>query len=191
MALPDTYSALYPGRFIKADMLKGQKVTLVIAAIDIEVLEGEKGKKPKVVVTLAGGSKKIDYVMPPTNGFCLKRMFGNNPQEWIGRRVTWYPTTTMMMGERVDCIRVWGSPDIAAEMKISIPQGRKKPLEAIMHKIMPGECGFNGTPNVAPQAASQEPIELVEVGFPDEEVGETVYFDAGVFADQLAGDPTP
>lgn len=183
MALPDTYSALYPGRFLKADMLKGQKVTLIIAKIDIEVLEGEKGKEPKVIITLGGGSKSKEYVMPKTNGFCLKRMFGNNPHDWLGKRVTWYPTTTKFGRETVDCIRVWGSPDIAEEMKFSIPMGRKKPVEATMHKIAPGECGFNGTPNPAPQEASQDDTSPEEHEVPGEEIGETVYFDENTFAE--------
>jgi len=36
MALPETYSELYPGRFLKADLFKGRKVTLTIKNIDIE-----------------------------------------------------------------------------------------------------------------------------------------------------------
>ena len=44
MALPDTYSELWPGRFLKADMLKGKRVTLTIKNIDIEELVEKKTK---------------------------------------------------------------------------------------------------------------------------------------------------
>jgi hypothetical protein len=144
MALPDTYSELYPGRFMRADMFRGQKCTFKIVNLDIEVLEGEKGREPKVVGTFAGPNKTFDHVIPKTVGFCLKRMFGNNPREWIGKWVTLYPTTTKFGRETVDCVRVWGSPHINSDMAITIPQGRRKPLEAVMHKVKPGECGFKG-----------------------------------------------
>lgn len=192
MALPDTYSELYPGRFLKSDMFRGQKVTLTISALDIEVLEGEKGKQAKVIATLTGGKKPFDYVMPKTCGFALKRMFGNNPREWVGKRVTWYPTTTKFGRETVDCIRVWGSPDIAADMNITIPQGRKKPLEAVMHKVMPGECGFKGTPNITP-APEPEPQPIVAAAENEETVEdegpapEYPFFNA----DELVGELVP
>jgi hypothetical protein len=132
--LPDSYSLLYPGRFLKADMLKGMKVTLTIKNIDIEELVGEKNKaEPKVVVSFA--ERPFDYVLPKTNGFCLKRMFGNDPHLWIGKKITIYPTTTKFGREDVDCIRIWGSPDIAEDLEITVPQGRKKAWETVMHKV--------------------------------------------------------
>jgi hypothetical protein len=134
MPLPDTYSELYPGRFLKADMFKGKKVTLTIKNIDIEELVGENNKKdPKVIVSFV--ERALEYVMPKTNGFCLKRMFGDNPHSWIGKRVVWYPTKTKFGREDVDCIRIWGSPDLDEDMEITVPQGRKKRLEMVMHAV--------------------------------------------------------
>jgi hypothetical protein len=159
MALPDTYSELYPGRFMKADMFKGQKATFTITNLDIEVLEGEKGREPKVVGTFTGPKKAYDHVIPKTVGFCLKRMFGNNPREWLNKRVTLYPTTTKFGRETVDCIRVWGSPDLSSDMSITIPQGRRKPLEAVMHKVKSGECGFKG--DGAPTTTTPAPEEEI------------------------------
>ena len=136
MPLPDTYSELYPGRFLKADMLKGKHVTLTIKNIDIEELVGEKNKaEPKVVVSFA--ERPLEYVCPKTNGFCMKRMFGNDPHQWIGKRITIYPTTTKFGRDDVECIRIYGSPDIAEDMPITVPQGRKKAWETTMHKIQP------------------------------------------------------
>ena len=155
MPLPDTYSELYPGRFLKSDLFKGRKVTLTIKNVDVEVLEGEKGKEPKVILFFV--ERPLDLVLPKTNGFCLKRMFGPNPHNWIGKRVAFFPTTTKFGRETVDCIRVWGSPDLEADMKITVPQGRKKPLEMTMHKVKPGECGFKGGAPASAPAAQTEP----------------------------------
>ena len=146
--LPDTYSELYPGRFLKADMLKGKRVTLTIKNIDVEELIGEKNKaEPKVVVSFV--ERPLEYVMPKTNGFCMKRMWGNDPHAWVGKRVTIYPTTTKFGREDVDCIRIYGSPDLAEDMPITVPQGRKKAWETVMHKVT-----LNGAPKaIAPQPA--------------------------------------
>ena len=132
--LPDSYGLLYPGRFLKAGMLLGKKVTLTIKNIDIEELIGDKNKaEPKVIVSFV--ERPLEYVMPKTNGFCLKRMFGNNPHDWIGKQITWFGTTCKFGREDVDCLRIWGSPSITEDMPITIPQGRKKPLEMVMHKV--------------------------------------------------------
>ena len=163
MALPDTYSQLYPGRFLKADLFKGAKVTLTIKNIDIEELIGENNKKsPKVIVSFT--ERPLEYVMPKTCGECLRRMFGNNPRTWIGKRVTWFPTQCKFGREDVDCIRVWGSPDIAEDMQITVNQGRKKPIEMVMHKVLPGTCGFKGEAihGPAPVSTTTEPSVAVD-----------------------------
>lgn len=135
MPLPDTYSELYPGRFLKADILKGKKATLTIKEIDVQDLVGETGKPAaKVIVSFA--ERPLELVLPKTNGECLRRMFGNNPHAWVGKRVTLFPSTTKFGRETVDCIRIWGSPDIEADMPITVPQGRKKPLEMVMHRVV-------------------------------------------------------
>jgi hypothetical protein len=134
MALPDTYSELYPGRFLKADLLKGKKVTLTIKNVDIEELIGENNKAAaKVIVSFA--ERPLELVLPKTNGECLRRMFGNNPHQWVGKRVTLFPSTTKFGRDTVDCIRIWGSPDLTEDMPITVPQGRKKALEMVMHKV--------------------------------------------------------
>jgi hypothetical protein len=149
MPLPHAYSELYPGRFLKADLLKGRKVTLTIKDINIEELIGENNKKdPKVIVSFT--ERPLELVFPKTNGECLRRMFGGDPHNAIGKRITLFPSTTKFGRETVDCIRIWGSPDLAEDMNITVPQGRKKALEMVMHKVNPGECGFKGDGPVTP-----------------------------------------
>ena len=150
MALPDTYSELYPGRFLKSDLLKGHKITLTIADVDVQDLIGETGKpSAKVIVTFnrpqaeAWAKIPLDLVLPKTNGECLRRMFGNRPSDWKGKRITLFPSTTKFGRADVDCIRVWGSPDIPDDMPISVPQGRKKPLEMVMHSVKSAKAAAN------------------------------------------------
>lgn len=133
-SLPGSYSEMYPGRFLKADMLKGQKVTVTIIEIMGEDLIGENNKtKSEWVVKIK--ERPLQLVLNKTNGFCLYRMFGSDPHSWLNKRITIYPTTTKFGRETLDCIRVWGSPDISEDMPITVPQGRKKAWETTMHKV--------------------------------------------------------
>ncbi len=151
-ALPGSYSEMYPGRFLKADMLKGKKVTVTVLKIMGEDLIGENNKaKSEWVVKIK--ERDLELVLNKTNGFCLKRMFGNDPHLWLEKRITIYPTTTKFGRDTVDCIRIWGSPDIAEDMEITVPQGRKRAWDTVMHKT-----GSNGSTAAPPaQAPAQEP----------------------------------
>ncbi len=165
MKLPDTYSDLYPNRFLHADQLRGRKVTVTIKHMEIETLEGEKGREPKVIMHFK--ESPMQYVVPKTNMFCLKRMassmgMGTNPNEWIGRMITIFPTTTKFGKATVDCIRVWGSPHLKTDMQITVPAGRKKPVEMTMHAVKEGECGYKGGADVIASAELPEEMQPQE-----------------------------
>lgn len=132
--LPGSYAEMYPGRFLKADGLKGKKHMFTITGITGDDLIGENSKtKAEWVVTLA--ETKLELVLNKTNAFCLYRMFGGDPHSWIGKKIAVYPTKTKFGKEDMDCIRIWGSPDIPEDMDITVPQGRKKRWETRMHAI--------------------------------------------------------
>jgi hypothetical protein len=132
--LPGSYAEMYPGRFLKADGLKGKKHLFTITGITGDDLIGENSKtKAEWIVTLA--ETKLELVLNKTNAFCLYRMFGGDPHSWIGHKIAIYPTKTKFGKEDMDCIRIWGSPDIAADMEITVPQGRKKRWETVMHAV--------------------------------------------------------
>lgn len=126
---PVDWDELYPGRFIKAADLKGKNVTLKIASVSIEELIGDKGPKIKGIIAFEKTDKHL--ALNRTNGICLKAMFGKKVQEWVGHRVTLFPSE--WNGE--DCIRIYGSPDIAADMVASIALPRRRPYDMTMHKV--------------------------------------------------------
>lgn len=128
MKKPVDYDELYPGRFIKAGMLGDRKPTLTIADVDVEELEGEKGKAIKAIISFEGKSAK--WVVPKTNGLCLKAMFGKRLPDWVGKRVTLFKSR---WGSD-DCIRVWGSPDITEDFDVDIKLPRRKTFTMTMHK---------------------------------------------------------
>jgi hypothetical protein len=126
---PVDWDELYPGRFIKCADLKGKNVTLTIASVDLEELEGDKGKQIKGVVGFDKTEKQL--ALNKTNGICLKEMFGKKVQGWVGKRVTLMPS--MWNGD--EAIRVYGSPDLPESKDIVVALPRKRPMQMTMHKV--------------------------------------------------------
>lgn len=144
-AKPVDFDQLYPGRFLKSGELLGKKVTVKIADVAIDELEGEKGKKIQGIIFLEGKDKQI--VLNKTNGLCLRGMFGRKLTEWVGKRITIFQDQTKLGGEIVDCIRIWGSPDIAEDRNVTINLPRKKPFTMTMHRVEQGAQQTNTPEN--------------------------------------------
>jgi hypothetical protein len=130
MPKPTNFDELYPGRFLKAGLFKGAKPTLTIKDVDIEELEGSNGKKQaKGIISFV--ERPMELCLNKTNGLCLKAMFGKELKNWAGKRITLF--SSQWDGE--ECIRVWGSPDIAEDAVIKIELARKKPFNMTMHAV--------------------------------------------------------
>jgi len=136
--VPDSYSALFPGRFLKADMFKGKKVTLTIRAIFGEDLtDADEQSKPEWIVQFE--EKKFEWVMNKSNAYCLYRIFGGNPQSWIGHKITLFPQPGTWFGEKGEAIRVWGSPELTEDLPITLKFLRKKKdRNMVMHRVVSG-----------------------------------------------------
>lgn len=133
-ATPKSFDALYPGRFLKAGLLDGRKVTLTISDVALEDLEGEKGTEKKAILSFSQTPMKL--VLCKLNGLCIKAMFGPKVPEWIGKKVTLYPTADiapMKRGE--ECIRIWGSPDLECESRqVEIRLPKRKAFVVTLRK---------------------------------------------------------
>jgi hypothetical protein len=131
---PVDYDELFPGRFLKAGLFKGKKVTLTITDIDIEEMPQEKGKD-RVRGIVSFKETKLQWVMVKTNGECVKAMFGKSLKGWIGKRIVLQSEKDYFGRDIVDAIRVWGSPDIETDMDIEIKLPRKKPRQRTLHAV--------------------------------------------------------
>lgn len=127
------WDQLYPGRFFKTGELKeGERKLLTIADVEVNELEGQKGKEWKGVLSFVGERQQL--TLNKTNGICLREMFGRVPYKWVGRRFAIYQSPVGgMNGE--PCIRIWGSPDIAEDMVVTIELPRRKPFKLTMHAM--------------------------------------------------------
>ena len=125
------FDKLFPNRFLKAGHFEGKDVTLTLADVKVEELEGDKGKEMRGIISFKETPKQL--VLNKTNGLCLRGMFGRNTDQWLGKRVTFFPAP-IDFGDAEIAIRVRGSPDLAADMDVEIKLARKKPKMMKMAK---------------------------------------------------------
>lgn len=129
---PQVFDQLYAGRFLKAGELLGKKVTLTIRDVDLEELQDDKGAaKSKAILSFEETDKKL--VTCKTNGLCIKTMFGPKLTDWQGKRIV--IMEDVWNGE--PCIRLWGSPDIESDVKVTVALPRRRPFDRLMHKVAP------------------------------------------------------
>jgi len=98
--------------YIGAWDLNGQDVTVTIARVECKELVGSKGVKAKKPIIYFEGKEK-GFTCNKTNGKAIAAMYGNKTEDWVGKRITLFPTTTSMGSETVECIRV--RPGVPAE----------------------------------------------------------------------------
>lgn len=87
--------------------LQGKDVTVTIDRVtagELTALGGRKSRKP--LCYFREGREKKPLALNATNCKAIAAMYGNDTADWVGKRITIYPTTTQMAGETVECIRV-------------------------------------------------------------------------------------
>lgn len=119
---------LYPSEFVKAGDLRGLDVTQTIGVVKKENLKTSDGEKCAVVIEFAEQMRKPPserkrLVLNKTNAKTIAAMYGPIADQWVGRRITLYPTTCMAFGKEVECIRI--RPTVPPE-----PQRRSEPQPA-------------------------------------------------------------
>lgn len=140
---PVDFDELYPGRFLKAGEFKGLDVTLTIVRVQIDELEGNKGKQVKGILTFRETPKEL--VLNKTNGECVKAMFGRKVQEWVGKRVTLYPQK--IESDLADiAIRVRGSPDLTSDVEFVLQLPRKAARKLVLKKTSAGRAAAARAP---------------------------------------------
>lgn len=112
---------LFPNEYISAaDLIEAQKksgrdgVTLTISTVKMENLKTNKGTERKPVVSFVefeqraaqGKGENKRLVMNKTNARLIAKLHGNETNDWVGKRITLWPTQCEAFGATVDCVRV-------------------------------------------------------------------------------------
>ena len=104
--MPD-FRTLYDRNYLYSFDLAGRDVTVTIKevrAAKVKDTEGKEQKKPLVFFKESHDQRGL--VLCKTNGKIIADLYGNMTEQWVGKRVTLYPTTTSAFGKTVECIRV-------------------------------------------------------------------------------------
>lgn len=100
--------------FIYAFDLQGQDVTVTIEKVTGGELTGAGGKKSKKPLCYFKGKSK-PLALNATNCRTIAGMYGNDTEEWIGKQITLFPSTTTFGSEQMECIRIRPSIPKAAK----------------------------------------------------------------------------
>ena len=125
------YRALFKGEYISAAEFGDRRPTMTIAKVELCKLEQEDGRqKDKGIIRFRETDR--GWVLNRTNAECIAAMFGRETNDWVGKRVTLFSTPVKFGGKTEPGIRVKGSPDIAADVTVSIKLPRKKPQPMVL-----------------------------------------------------------
>lgn len=106
----------------------GDDMTVTIDYVQREMVTGTGGKKEECTVAHLVGQKPL--ILNTTNSKTIHKLYGPYIEEWRGKRITLYASTTKLSGEVVECLRI--RPQVPTDAKQPLPDARfKKALAAI------------------------------------------------------------
>ena len=106
-------SDVFPSKYLKAEDLEGANVTVTIEEVNREEV-GPK-KESKLVIRFANTRKKM--VLNKTNAATIAKLYGEETDEWLGKRIILCSKDTEFQGEMVLALRV----------SLQKPTGTQKP----------------------------------------------------------------
>ena len=86
--------------------LQGRDVTITIDRVVKGKLKGDKGRETTKPMIYIKGRPELPLALCKTNCKTIAGLYGPMVEDWVGKRITLYPTQTDFGGEKVDCIRV-------------------------------------------------------------------------------------
>lgn len=111
---------------------EGEDLTVTIDYVVREQITGTGGKKEEC--TVAHLVKNKPFILNATNSKSIAKLYGVYIEDWAGKKITLYATTTRMGGETVECLRV--RPHVAEKRKQQMADDR---LEAALKQIAAGQ----------------------------------------------------
>lgn len=83
---------------------EGEDLTVVIAHVAREVITGTGGKKEECTVAHLRGQKP--FILNSTNQKSIARLYGPYIEDWAGKPITLFASTTKLAGDTVECLRI-------------------------------------------------------------------------------------
>ena len=108
--------SLFDSDYLHHYDLPEKEYVVEIDKVEACELTGQGGRKTKKPLVFFKGHKKA-LGLNKTNAKTIIRLYGTQVEDWVGKRVTLYETTTEMAGETVECIRVRPKAPATAVLK--------------------------------------------------------------------------
>lgn len=106
-----------------------EDLTVTIDRVKREQILGADGKKEECTVAYLKGHKPL--ILNVTNSKAIHKLYGPYIEDWAGKQVTLYASTTKAFGEIVECLRI--RPTVAKQTKPKItPDRLKKAIASII-----------------------------------------------------------
>ena len=84
---------------------EGEDVTVTIDFVIREMITSTGGKKEECTVAhLKNGVKP--FIMNATNSKTIAKLYGNFIEDWAGKKITLFASTTRLAGDTVECLRI-------------------------------------------------------------------------------------
>lgn len=81
-----------------------QDLTVTIDYVQREEVKGTGGKKEECTVAHLVNQKPM--ILNATNSKTIHKLYGPYIEEWAGKQITLFASTTRMAGETVECLRI-------------------------------------------------------------------------------------
>lgn len=99
---------------------ESEDLTVVIAHVAREVITGSGGKKEECTVAHLKGQKPM--ILNSTNQKSIAKLYGPYIEDWAGKPITLFASTTKLAGDTVECLRI--RPTVAQRQKPPITDDR-------------------------------------------------------------------
>lgn len=105
-----------------------EDLTVTIDYVQREQVMGTDGKKEECTVAHLKGHKPL--ILNVTNSKSINKLYGPYIEDWAGKRITLYASTTKAFGDIVECLRIRPTVGKPAKQKMT-PDRLKKAIASI------------------------------------------------------------
>ena len=152
MKVSETMAAM--SEKLEAADLQGRDVTLSIS--HVELVKFDDGSRAKFKLHFAETPK--GFILNVTNTDSMVWNFGDETEDWIGQKVTFWPTVTRFEGRQVPCIRI---RPVANPAMQQAPRNQGQPIQQGLppqqSTLAPARAAPNANPNTYQEASQGLP----------------------------------
>ena len=95
---------VYQKKWVACSDLNGTEMRLEISQVTLEDLGTGDQVEHKVAIWFRGAKKGC--LLNVTNKNAIRKVYGGETDDWIGKQVVLYPAVTDFKGDTVECIRI-------------------------------------------------------------------------------------